>query len=807
LKLKSLDLTNYRRFKNVVLEFPEGVIGIIGLNGVGKSTIIEAIAWVLYGNESRIVRTSKEDLKRYGAAPADECAVKLEFELDGDKYIVNRKMVGKNFQTSAEVKINGKSAATSTKSVTELIENRLGMDYQAFYTSVFAKQKELNALSILDPSKRKKLILRMLNIDSVDKAIITVRGDKRDAGTKLDVLRSELVEPDGTPKLEKYKNEVKELKAVVKSASEDLKAMEQQKKKLQTELANLEKVRSSQRKLRDEYDKLANKSTELKTKVENFATQQKKIESDLKTLAKHEEELKKLLPKIEDWNKIKVRKEEMDNLHNDFIRCDELKKQLSWSQKQSSKYQTQLESANTKMKKYKTLDKDLEKCQNDLKNIHVDLDEYKKNISESMTKQKHFESEIGEYEDKLKEIRELGPNSTCPTCERPLKEQFEFLEEKLTTKLEEFSVKHFESTNTLKTNLEQLGDSEKRQVAIKKREKYLNQEQAEHARLEETLKAAELELQQNTDKEQELKAELDKYGDLKFDNTEFEQAKKKYKNLEKINEKSISLKERVEARPKLVNELKKLKATGETLATQHNQLKKQIKNLGFDKAKMEQLESEFDAASGKLNAFSLKLKEKESDLKVHEKDITQLKTKIEDIKAQEEKTEVLKSDVIYLAKLVEILDKFKSYMISRIAPTLTQFASELFRELTDGKYNRLEVDNDYNVLIYDNGKEFPLERFSGGEEDLANLCLRLAISQVIAVQAGTTGPNFVILDEIFGSQDLFRKRNLLQALNGLTNKFQQIFLITHIEDVKEYIGYNILVTETEDDASTIKVVA
>ncbi|MCK5559156.1 MAG: SMC family ATPase, partial [Thermoplasmata archaeon] len=149
MKLKSLDLTNYRRFKKVDLEFPEGVIGIIGLNGVGKSTIIEAIAWALYGNESRIVRTSKEDLKRYGAAPAEECAVKLEFELDGDKYIINRKMVGKNFQTSAEVKINGKSAATSTKSVTELIENRLGMDYQAFYTSVFAKQKELNALSVL----------------------------------------------------------------------------------------------------------------------------------------------------------------------------------------------------------------------------------------------------------------------------------------------------------------------------------------------------------------------------------------------------------------------------------------------------------------------------------------------------------------------------------------------------------------------------------------------------------------------------------------------------------------------------------
>jgi exonuclease SbcC len=805
LKLISLELTNYRRFKEANIDFPEGVIGILGLNGVGKSTIIEAIAWVLYGNEAKIVRTGKEDLKRYGAATSDEVAVKLDFELEGDKYTVLRRMKGKNFQTNAEVTINGKSAATSTKSVTSLIEDKLGMDYQAFYTSVFAKQKELNALSVLDPSKRKKLILRMLSIDSIDKAIISVRGDKRDTSTKLDVLRSELVEPDGTPKLEKFKKEVQDLEVVIKSAAEKLKSMEGQKKKLQKELANLEKVRSSQRKLRDEYNKLANKSTELKTKIENIATQQKKIESDLKSLSKHEEELKKLQPKIDDWNKIKVRKEELDKLFNDFIRSEELKKQLAWSQKQKGKYQAQMEKASAKKKKFETLDKDLEKCQNDLKKIHEDTDEYKRNISESMTRQKHMESDIGKLEDKLKEIRELGPDSACPTCERPLKAQFEFLEEKLTAELEKISVKQLETTNTLQANLGQLGDSEKRQEALKKREKYLNQELAEHARLEETLKAANLELKQNTDQEQELKAELDKYGDLKFDNTEFERVKKKYKDLEKIKEKSISLKERVEARPKLVDELEKLKATDETLATQQQKLKKQIENLGFNKAKMEQLENEYDEASSKQNAFILKLKEKENDLKLHKKDITQLKNQIEDVKTQEEKTEVLKSDVIYLAKLVEMLDKFKNYMISRIAPTLTQFASELFRDLTDGRYNRMEVDNDYNVLIYDNGQEFPLERFSGGEEDLANLCLRLAISQVIAAQTGSAELNFVILDEVFGSQDVYRKRNLLRALTALTNKFRQIFLITHIEDVKEYIEYNISVLGNDDGTSEVKV--
>ena len=48
--LKTLTLRNFRRFKNSTIEFPDGVIGVIGLNGAGKSTIFEAIAWVLYGS-------------------------------------------------------------------------------------------------------------------------------------------------------------------------------------------------------------------------------------------------------------------------------------------------------------------------------------------------------------------------------------------------------------------------------------------------------------------------------------------------------------------------------------------------------------------------------------------------------------------------------------------------------------------------------------------------------------------------------------------------------------------------------------
>jgi len=47
--LKTLRLRNSRKYENAYVEFPDGVIGIIRLNGVGKTTLIEAIGWVLFG--------------------------------------------------------------------------------------------------------------------------------------------------------------------------------------------------------------------------------------------------------------------------------------------------------------------------------------------------------------------------------------------------------------------------------------------------------------------------------------------------------------------------------------------------------------------------------------------------------------------------------------------------------------------------------------------------------------------------------------------------------------------------------------
>ena len=103
-------------------------------------------------------------------------------------------------------------------------------------------------------------------------------------------------------------------------------------------------------------------------------------------------------------------------------------------------------------------------------------------------------------------------------------------------------------------------------------------------------------------------------------------------------------------------------------------------------------------------------------------------------------------------------------------------------ELTDGRYTDLELDDDYNIIVKEDNVPKPV--ISGGEEDLANLVLRLAISQMIAERAGQSF-SLLILDEVFGSLDESRRHNVVELLRGLHDRFEQVVLITHIESVRE----------------------
>jgi exonuclease SbcC len=135
-----------------------------------------------------------------------------------------------------------------------------------------------------------------------------------------------------------------------------------------------------------------------------------------------------------------------------------------------------------------------------------------------------------------------------------------------------------------------------------------------------------------------------------------------------------------------------------------------------------------------------------------------------------------------------------------LRPELAGIASRFLGELTDGRYDRVDLDEDYQLEVYEDGLPKPV--ISGGEEDLTNLVLRLAISQMIAERAGQAF-SLLVLDEVFGSLDDVRRQHVVALLRRLHDRFEQVIVITHIDDVRDGLDHALLVTYDEESGAAV----
>jgi exonuclease SbcC len=132
-----------------------------------------------------------------------------------------------------------------------------------------------------------------------------------------------------------------------------------------------------------------------------------------------------------------------------------------------------------------------------------------------------------------------------------------------------------------------------------------------------------------------------------------------------------------------------------------------------------------------------------------------------------------------------LFTEFFRSLTARARPMLEAEASSLVRELTDGRYESMEFDENYRVRLLDRFDDsYAIERFSGGEADVASLSARVALSRLVAARGGNT-LGFLVLDEVFGSLDAGRRNNVLLALERLKRSFGQIFIISHVGEVQE----------------------
>ena len=916
--LKAITLRNYRKYKNAEVEFPDGVIGIIGLNGVGKTTLVEAIGWVLFGHHA--ARTKKEFIKREGTPQNEACRVALEFELEGDSYKVLREMAGKNLVPKASLLINGKLLTNNAEEVTGVIEDKIGMDYQSFFTSVFARQKELNALSSMKAAERKKLILRMLGIERIEKSVQTIRTDKRGKAKKIEGIISATVDKEGTTKLEvlntKYEEQSK-TKEVLLPVITDMEASKTV-KETETKTARHE-LETATRKY-DIYVELSTKLGEKRRDLENTRKRCEEKERELTDLLAKTNRLVAIENKEEQYFASRAKKEELVAIRENYRRKKELltrkenttaeirnreevlkglKAEISEfagleaaiesqvHQKEElevirAKYQQKEELLRRKQRTIQELGVREENAtslraeRKEFEGLEERLDTVRVRI-EALRKQKeHLHSSLGALKStalqtkqeimeriaKKKQIVELGPDGECPMCERQLETHYEVLIKKLRGEIVAKKEIYHSGVREYKTKKDELASKEKEEssaiIEDKDLEKRLTKKRAldvkietegkelrgrkaelnallaelkvfegiefdEHVYKTVISKLNELEKRLMQRKELEVKIkqeerELNRWNkelesvitdlapirNVEFDENAYKDVVSVLKRLEVVYRDIVGLRAEITRTAAVKNDVQRLSDLEREVVEGITALQRQIGDLAFDKMAYVAQKAGYERKHEELSQMKLKLLEKRNEFENVCKDIEHVLAEIAEQKRLIAEKEDEETAIMYLNLLEKIMNDFKVYMVGMIRPMLSDSASDMLRMLTDGKYSKLELDENYDVFIYDDGTPYEINRFSGGEEDLANLCLRLAISAVVTERSAIQ-TNFIILDEIFGSQDALRKRNIITALNELSKKFRQIFLITHIEEVKDYMEYVLRVTEDEEGVSWVRM--
>jgi exonuclease SbcC len=203
---------------------------------------------------------------------------------------------------------------------------------------------------------------------------------------------------------------------------------------------------------------------------------------------------------------------------------------------------------------------------------------------------------------------------------------------------------------------------------------------------------------------------------------------------------------------------------------------------GFSEQQFRLAKDRYDRALGALREAELAAVETRGELARAESDLREVGRREEERAAQERRIAVLKTRHRLHQELDRAYSDLRAELNAAMRPEISELASGFLADLTDDRYRELELNESYEVTILDDGVPKPV--ISGGEEDIASLVLRLAISQMIAERAGQP-LSLLVLDEIFGSLDEARRQHVVALLRRLADRFPQVILITHIEQVRE----------------------
>ncbi|MDD1664195.1 MAG: AAA family ATPase, partial [Methanomicrobiales archaeon] len=162
MQLLRLQMRNFKRYRSQDVVFRDGITGILGNNGTGKSTIVDAILFCLYG----VKETGLDYIISATAGQRDKAEVRLDFSVHGEEFQLVRSLDQKK---KHEVQLHraGKLFARGVSDVHDALRRVIRMGHADFRHTIFSGQHELLTLVESMPEERKRWFRRVLGIDSL----------------------------------------------------------------------------------------------------------------------------------------------------------------------------------------------------------------------------------------------------------------------------------------------------------------------------------------------------------------------------------------------------------------------------------------------------------------------------------------------------------------------------------------------------------------------------------------------------------------------------------------------------------------
>ncbi len=724
-------LYNIRSHKKLIFEpATEGLTVISGHNGAGKSTIINAFAWSLFGAKAQGLKV--KNYVKEGVNPKTEYVGVESFIAVGDReYKIERRILtpaggticniySRPLNTDNEYTLDCGPGVVHSES---FLRNLLGFDEKGFYSSAFIQQKQVDLIVSAGPRERGSIIEKMIGVRSITEALTMAREELRGLQKALSIIQTGSIE-EQEQKVERQKELVIELTGKLKSVKVDS-------EKIIEALTELEEKYLTERDKQDRFNTL---SQELALLNNDSKNKNERLEGQMKLLKSYDSNVSF----SEDF--YKQVEAEYNTSNKEYL---ELSTKLGIIDKQLSDYENILNTP---------VNKEAPKLYKEKSERQVFL---RKELDKLTADCMRVEADIKKAEEFTKEINEGV--AVCPYCRSKI------------TNLEEEKARHELALKELKESLIEMQN---------RKSAYLDENNA----VLDTLISLQTELDKLSHQKiasEQIKVVKKEHDTIK---NELEIKGKLVEVQRKQLEELTSIKSQVKAIETTKANIKNL--NNSLIETSKSIVDKQAEIDGLralNKKSFRELEKKYDVTAKSKAESDLLIANIERDLGIAK---ATGKGYLEELKAQKKAAEdyaKISKQLNIMHQSIKSLTDFKELRIKTSIPSLSGIATDILTKFTDGAFNKFILNEAFETSVgtYD-GKIRDISTLSGGEESAAAIALRLSIA--LFLSEGTK--SLLILDEILASMDENRQQLILETIKDLPNA--QVILVAHSQVANSY---------------------